>query len=317
MNEGVSALVAIVKEDSKQYGLELLELRNDFVFKSFFTDERNNRLLLHFVNSILGGSIKSLRLTDPTNTKKYSADKMSIMDLRATTELGEQINIEMQLERHTAFNERMLYYWAKLYSSQMKSSDSYGQLKKVIQIIISDFKMLPIRDIHSKFQLIEPMTGIVFSKHLEIHVIQLPKEQEKSLNDMNDLEKWLVFFKGNQDRKEEISMESSAFKEAFEEIRKLSMDPDTVQLAISREIALRDHIQRLEDAEKIGMELGLKRGMQQGREEGKTEGKAEGEKNAKIDVVLKLHGNSSPISFIAEITGFSIEEINSIIKSRS
>ncbi len=173
--------------------------------------------------------------------------------------------------------------------------------------------MLPIRDIHSKFQLIEPMTGIVFSKHLEIHVIQLPKEQEKSLSDMNDLEKWLVFFKGNQYRKEEISMESSAFKEAFEEIRKLSMDPDTVQLAISREIALRDHIQRLEDAEKIGMELGLKRGMQQGRDEGK----AEGEKNAKIDMVLKLHGNSSPISFIAEITGFSIEEINSIIKSRS
>ena len=42
-------------------------------------------------------------------------------------------------------------------------------------------------------------------------------------------------------------MESSAFKEAFEEIRKLSMDPDTVQLAVNREIALRDTIQRLED----------------------------------------------------------------------
>ena len=49
--------------------------------------------------------------------------------------------------------------------------------------------------------------------------------------------------------KEVLAMESSAFKEAFEEIRKLSMDPDTVQLAISREIALRDHLQRLEDAE--------------------------------------------------------------------
>ncbi len=141
MYEGVSALVAIVKEDSEQYGLELLELRNDFVFKSFFTDERNNRLLLHFVNSILGGSIKSLRLTDPTNTKKYSADKMSIMDLRATTELGKQINIEMQLERHTAFNERMLYYWAKLYSLQMKSSDYYGQINNASALLRPDFEL--------------------------------------------------------------------------------------------------------------------------------------------------------------------------------
>ena len=119
-------MVLLIKENYERYGTNLLELRNDFVFKSFFTDERNNGLLLHFVNSILGGTIKSLRLMDPTNMKRHSTDKLSIMDLRATTELGEQINIEMQLERHTAFNERMLFYWAKMYSSQIKSADSYG-----------------------------------------------------------------------------------------------------------------------------------------------------------------------------------------------
>lgn len=36
---------------------------------------------------------------------------------------------------------------------------------------------------------------------------------------MNELEKWLLFFKGNDEIKEEIAMESSAFKEAFEEIQ--------------------------------------------------------------------------------------------------
>ncbi|WHT49574.1 hypothetical protein QNH10_08735 [Sporosarcina thermotolerans] len=54
-------LVALVKEESAGYDLELLELRNDFVFKSFFTDERNNGLLLHFVNSILGGAFSHYR----------------------------------------------------------------------------------------------------------------------------------------------------------------------------------------------------------------------------------------------------------------
>ncbi|MEZ7171825.1 Rpn family recombination-promoting nuclease/putative transposase [Sporosarcina sp. OR05] len=322
-------MVTVVKEDMEVYGSELLELRNDFVFKSFFTDERNNRLLLHFVNSILGGTIKSLQLMDPLNTKKYAVDKLSIMDLRATTELGEQINIEMQLERHTAFNERMLYYWASLYSSQIRSTDPYGQLKKVIQIIISDFEMLPIKDIHSTFQIIEPKKGLLFSKHLEIHVIQLPKELQKPLDDMNALEKWLLFFRGNQKMKEEIAMESSAYKEAFEEIRKLSMDPETFHLALSREIALRDHIQRMEDAEKLGLKKGIERGIEQGIKQGVEKGREigiakgieqgieQGKEQTKKAFVLKMHDESLPLELICKLADLTAEQVQNIIDNRA
>ena len=118
-------MVAFVKEEKENYKTELLELRNDFVFKSFFTDERNNGLLLHFVNSILNENIQSLRMIDPTAKMEHAADKLSILDLRAMTENGEQINIEVQLQRHSAFNERILYYWAKAYTSQIKSKDAY------------------------------------------------------------------------------------------------------------------------------------------------------------------------------------------------
>ena len=90
----------------------------------------------------------------------------------------------------------MLYYWAKTYVSQLKRREPYTQLKKMIQIIITDFFLLPLEDIHSKFQLLEPYNGMVFSDHLEIHVVQLPTEQEKGLQEMNELEKWLLFFKG-------------------------------------------------------------------------------------------------------------------------
>lgn len=298
-------MVTVVKEEMKQYDVQLLELRNDFVFQSFFADERNNRLLLHFVNSILGGTIESLRLMDPTNTKRHSVDKLSIMDLRATTELGEQINIEMQLKHHVAFHERMLYYWANMYSSQMKSADSYEQLKKVIQIIISDFEMLPTEDIHSKFQLMEPTTGTLFSSHIEIYVIQLPKRQEKPLHDMDNLEKWLLFFTGNHKMKREIAMESSVFKEAFEEIRKLSMDPDTVHLALRREIALRDHIQRLKDAENLGMKIGIDKGIEKGKEQ------------ATKEFVLKMYDESLPFDLICNLSGLSSEDVQLIINHRA
>ncbi|MEK3933804.1 Rpn family recombination-promoting nuclease/putative transposase [Sporosarcina sp. FSL W7-1349] len=305
----------MVKEQPGQYGVKLLELRNDFVFKSFFTDVRNNNLLLHFVNSIVGGTIISLKVIDPTNKMGHSSDKLSILDLRAITGTGEQINIEVQLERHKAFNERVLYYWSKTYASQIKSSEPYVNLKKVIQIIIVDFEMLPSGGIHSTFQLIEPTSGIVFSNHLVIHVLQLGKQQEKSSKEMDNLEKWMLFFKGDYETKEEIAMESSAFKEAFEEIKRLSMDPETVQLAINREIALRDHIQRLADAEEEGFEKGIKKGIKKGREQGLEEGREKGQEAKAIEIVQRLYEKSTPLSFIAEVTGMSVEEVKAIIDS--
>ena len=46
----VSGLVSLVREEQDVYGSEpqLLDLRNDFVFKAFFGDVRNNHLLLNF-----------------------------------------------------------------------------------------------------------------------------------------------------------------------------------------------------------------------------------------------------------------------------
>ena len=45
-------------------------------------------------------------------------------------------------------------------------------------------------------------------------------------------------------------MEGSVFKEALEEIERLSQDPETRAIAISLEIHLRDQIQREEDLQK-------------------------------------------------------------------
>ena len=118
------------------------------------------------------------------------------------------------------------------------------------------------------------------------------REKNKS-REMDDLEKWLLFFKGDQKAKEEVAMESSAFKEAFDEIRRLSMDPETVDLAISREIALRDHLTRLEEAENRGME------------------------QAKKEFVLKMYDESAPLDLICKVTGFSPEEVQFIVNSRA
>ena len=79
------------------------------------------------------------------------------------------------------------------------------------------------------------------------------------------------------------------------------MDPETVQLTINREMALRDHIQRLEDAEKRGIELG----------------KEQGKEQTEVEIVLQMHAESLPVPLICKVTKLSVEEIQLIIDSKT
>ena len=283
-------MATVLMERKDQYDVDLLDLRNDVVFKAFFANRRNNRLLLSFLNAILGGHLAYVELTDPTVEINHSIDKASVMDLRVITDSGEQVNIEMQVKGHRAFRERMLVYWAKMYASQEETGQSYLKLKKSIQIVITDFKLLSKLHCHSKFQLIDTDNGALFSHHAEIHVLELPKVSEKQLPDLDDLGKWLLFLKGDKQLKEALSLESSTLEEAFEEIRRLSQDPKTRALAISREIGLKDQLQRELDA----------------REDGKEEGQRE--------IILNMLDSGLSIEMIAQAVKLPIEKINELIQ---
>lgn len=302
-------MVALVREDIQVYKAELLDLRNDFVFKAFFGDKRNEKLLIQFLNAILEINIRSLQIMNPQIEVQHVSDKSSVMDILCKTDKGELINIEMQLQEHRAFPERMLMYWAKMYASQDEKGKSYRELKKAIQIIISDFNFLSKNHFHSMFQLRDEENGAVYSDHIEVHVLELPKLQIQSVQNLNDLEKWVLFLKGDQKTKEALAMESSAMKEAFDEIERLSQNPETRYVALSREKFLKDQLQREEDARDEGIELGEEKGIKKGRKDGIAEGKRE--------IVLYMYHQKTPKEMIAKLTNISIEKIEEIIQSES
>ncbi|MFJ5770743.1 Rpn family recombination-promoting nuclease/putative transposase [Psychrobacillus sp. NPDC093180] len=248
------------------YTEELLDLRNDFVFKTFFSSRSSNHLLLEFLNAVLEETIIAVEVTNTNLQKMHANDKASSMDMRVKTERGEQVNIEMQVQGHRALPERMLMYWAKMYALQDKVNNSYSQLKKATQILITDFNLLPKKHFHSKFQLTDKEAGAIFTKHIEIHVLELSKLPNLSIVETDELEKWLLFMKSDKKKKEALAMESPIFKEALEEIERLSQDPETRAIAISHEIHLRDQIQREEDAREDGMEKGIEKGKKVERE---------------------------------------------------
>ena len=90
---------------------------DDFFVRYFFGSKGNEDLLLSFINAIMIDSnfatFKSVEILNPFNLKDKSENKESIVDLKAITEDGIIVIIEIQTYSTKNFSERTLYYWSK------------------------------------------------------------------------------------------------------------------------------------------------------------------------------------------------------------
>ena len=86
-------------------------------------------------------------------------------------------------------------------------------------------------------------------------------------------------------------MDSLRLQEALDQIERLRQNPETVRMAISREIHLMDELQRLEDARLRGFE------------------------EVREDIILNMHAANLPAESIARFTQVPLEKVEEIIKS--
>jgi len=84
--------------------------------------------LLSFINAVHSDSgfpvIKTVEIKNPFNIKNFSIDKESIVDVKATDENQRVYDVEVLTTGNYIFRNRTLYYWTKLYSSQLKTTNS-------------------------------------------------------------------------------------------------------------------------------------------------------------------------------------------------
>jgi len=113
----------------------------DLVFKKLFGTEQNINLLKSLVNSILPKEeqVTTLELKNPYNPADYLSGKISYLGIKATDDKGKWYDIEIQVAPYDFFGMRLLFYWAKMYSAQLKSGKTYDDLRKTIVISLIDF----------------------------------------------------------------------------------------------------------------------------------------------------------------------------------
>ena len=276
--------------------------RVDIAFKKIFGVEENKDLLISLINSIVGkeDQIAEVTILNPYNPKSSPKDKLSILDIKASGETGKRYNIEIQISDEGDYDKRALYYWAKLYTEQLKNAKDYKELCKAIGIHILYFNaILTTKDYHNRFHIVEKDKGFEYFKDLELHTIELKKfcnNTNESLEDIlkkvkNSLDRWTTFL-----TRHELLERSPLPKQLDDPSLKKAMHVLEVMRFTDEERELyEEHLKWLR------MEASA---LKKQREEGRKEEKKE--------IAKAMLAAGYKISEIASLTGLSISEINKL-----
>lgn len=285
--------------------MQMLSPKVDYAFKKVFGNEKKPEILIGFLNDFLNFSgekaICSIEYKNPTNDKNYAGEKLSVMDVKAETNKGEVINIEIQVHPDRSMIKRSLFYWARMFSEQNRPAGGYYKLlKKTISIIIMDYCLdeLEGQDCHSVFELYERTTKSKLTDALELHYVELPKFV---LSDHNQANIWLEFINNplSQRVKEEVKVNKS-LDMAYDEIHRMSLDELEREAYFAREKAFADFESRNCSAREEGLEKGRKEGLEKGLEEGLEKGLEEGREKERINTILRAMRKGRDKEFIFE-----------------
>ncbi|MEQ8186835.1 MAG: Rpn family recombination-promoting nuclease/putative transposase [Candidatus Eremiobacterota bacterium] len=278
--------------------------RVDFAFKLIFGNEQNKDILISLLNAILEDyqsyPIESIEILNPLGSQEYSKDKLTILDIKAKDQKGEFYNIEMQISDQYYYQKRALYYWSKLYTSQISEGIGYQNLTRTVRINILNFNAIKEVDYHNVYRVRELKKNIDLTEQLEIHFIELEKFSKELPELKKTMDRWIYFLKYADKFTEtnlpEVLKEIQPIEKANVILDRISLNKEQREIYEARMKSLRDADGALQTARIRGLEEGMEKGMEK----------------SKIEVAGKLLEKKFSVEEICEITGLSEDEIRSL-----
>ncbi len=223
--------------------VELLDRRIDSVFKRIFGDQDHPAPLLDLLNAIFASfnqpAITELEILNPTLEPDMSGDKTAILDIRARTEDGRTLNVEMQMVNSGNFIHRTLYYWAELYGESLHAGDDYRTLNRTITINLLNFKLFTRDRLISLYQLRDSEDQELLTDLMQIYFIELPKLARQPIS--AHLQQWLSFITIDDNRVlKALADVNPAIGEAYRMLNYISQDSEERMRHLRRKIALMD-----------------------------------------------------------------------------
>ena len=282
----------------------------DFCFKELM---KNQKVRRGFIAAILGKHPDEIHKTTLMATelrKESEDDKLGILDVLVELEDGSQMNLEMQVPYFEYWTKRVLFYVSKIYTGQIRESQDYESLKKCIHVSILDFIHFPQdQKCYRKIILCDADTGEQYTDFLELHILELKKLPVKDQNEGGVI-RWMRFL-GGKSRKEfeEMAQKDEYIEEAYDELKKLSLDEQKRMEYEQRQKAIRDYNSQMNSAERRGEARGEARGEKRGEERGK-------QRTLKHLVKINIEAGKS-MEEIAEFLGLGLSEVEKLAEEDS
>ena len=269
----------------------------DIIFQAIFGEVGSENITKDFLEKILKRKIEKISLAqNPILRRELKSDKLGVLDIITELDGKEKCNIEMQLIDKNNIIERMLYYWSKIYTKQIKAGEDYNKLEKTIVILIADFNIKGLEEVtyHSTWKIMETNYAkkLILTDKLELDIIELSKIKGRE-NEKDQLLDWLIFLENPESERVTLKMEENEnLKDAVEKLNKISEDEKMQRIIELREKAIRDEHAIYE--------------------KGVNDGVEKGSKEKELQIAKNMLKKGIKESDIKEITGLTKEEIEEL-----
>ena len=287
---------------------------NDFFIRYFFGLEGHEDLLLSFINAIMIDSnfatFVSVEIINPFNLSEKANNKESIVDLKAVTEDGIIVIIEIQLCGNMDFVKRIFYYISKNIVNELREGEDYKKLPRIISINLLNFN-LDFGDEgkpHRCFKLIDTKNHNIDLDFIQMHIIEAKRFieiiEKSTLDELkkNRLLTWMKFFtsKNLKAIEKELMEANPIMTKVIEEYKRFTSDDKLMRAYEAR------------DAFLLGQKMMLNREREEGKAEGIKEGIKEGRLAEQISMATAMKKDGADINLISKYTGLTIKEIEKL-----
>jgi predicted transposase/invertase (TIGR01784 family) len=278
--------------------MEFADVKNDIAFRKIFGNDNRKETLISFLNAVLAfkgkQKIIEVKIMNPYQLPKLRGGKVSIIDVKATDQAGRNYIVEMQVGELDGFAKRVLFYFSKSYSEQIKRGDFYRQLKPVIFIGILDYVFSDNPKYISRHRILDVETHEHLLQDVEFNFVELPKFN-KELNELATLtenrvaDQWIYFIK-NAENIDVIpeNVDDEGLKSAYQEANKHTWTPEELEAYEYAFMREEDERAKLDQAEK------------------------KGEQKKQIEMAKTMLLDNEPNEKIAKYTGLPVEQIEQI-----
>jgi predicted transposase/invertase (TIGR01784 family) len=238
---------------------------NDVIFKIILGDPKHTRLLIHFLNAAIKSEtpLISVEITNNELTLEYVGQKGSRLNVKAKTQSGELINVEMQCGSEKHMIARALFYWSRIFAEQIEVSDQYYKLKQTISISILDLWLFNDERYWRKGHIANDVINENMNELLEIQFIQLSKLRQ--MEKESPIAFWIEFFRNPYSRSvKALCVYVSGIKEAKQIYEQAKSTPKARELIEIREKAVRDYSNDIAYAKDEGKAEGIAIGKEEG-----------------------------------------------------